>query len=85
MSGRVEIFKVHLRNIKLATSAAEIAEKISHLTPGFTGADIANVCNEGPCLCVRARMRRCAQRAEMELAQTSPLLVLAPRPVRQRP
>ena len=83
MSGRVEIFKVHLRNIKLATSAAEIAEKISHLTPGFTGADIANVCNEGPCLCVRAW--RFVQRAEMELAQTSPLLVLAPRPVRQRP
>ena len=45
---------MHLRNIKLATSAAEIAEKISHLTPGFTGADIANVCNEGPCLCVRS-------------------------------
>lgn len=47
VSGRVAIFKVHLRNIKVATSRDEIAEKFAHLTPGFTGADIANVCNEG--------------------------------------
>jgi AFG3 family protein len=47
LSGRVEIFRVHLRKLTLAVPAATIAERIAQLTPGFTGADIANVCNEG--------------------------------------
>lgn len=45
--GRVEIFKVHLRKIKTDTPIDAIAAKIAPLTPGFSGADIANVCNEG--------------------------------------
>ena len=41
---REEIFKVHLRNLKLADDFD--LEFLSKHTPGFSGADIANVCNE---------------------------------------
>ena len=41
---REEIFKVHLRNIKLGTDFN--VEFMAKHTPGFSGADIANVCNE---------------------------------------
>ena len=41
---REEIFKVHLRDIKL--SADFDLKFIAKHTPGFSGADIANVCNE---------------------------------------
>lgn len=46
MIGRVEIFKVHLKKIKLKESMSDIAQRMATLTPGFTGADIANVVNE---------------------------------------
>lgn len=41
---REEIFKVHLRNIKIAKDF-DLGFIAKH-TPGFSGADIANVCNE---------------------------------------
>ena len=41
---REEIFKVHLRNLKLADDFS--LEFLAKHTPGFSGADIANVCNE---------------------------------------
>lgn len=41
---REEIFKVHLRNIKLGEDFN--VEFMAKHTPGFSGADIANVCNE---------------------------------------
>ena len=41
---REEIFKVHLRNIKLGNDFN--VEFMAKHTPGFSGADIANVCNE---------------------------------------
>ncbi len=49
--GREAIFKVHLNNIKKApdVSPAELAE----MTPGFAGADIANVCNEAALVAAR--------------------------------
>ncbi|KAG9049786.1 AAA ATPase afg3 [Tulasnella sp. UAMH 9824] len=48
VSGRKGIFKVHLAPLRLANelSMDTIAEKLAILTPGFSGADIANVCNE---------------------------------------
>src|SRR5690606_32624090 len=39
--GRIEILRVHLRKTKLAADVD--AEKIAGLTPGFTGADLANL------------------------------------------
>lgn len=41
---RIEIFKVHMRSLKIAENFD--IEFIAKHTPGFSGADIANVCNE---------------------------------------
>ncbi|KAK7468767.1 AAA ATPase afg3 [Stygiomarasmius scandens] len=49
VSGRKGIFLVHLAPLKLAEDLSDIdalAQKLAVLTPGFSGADIANVCNE---------------------------------------
>jgi cell division protease FtsH len=51
LNGREAIFKVHLKHIK---KAAEIDPLIlSEMTPGFAGADIANVCNEAALIAAR--------------------------------
>jgi cell division protease FtsH len=49
--GRVEILNVHMRKVKLAPDVD--AEKIAALTPGFTGADLANLVNEAALLATR--------------------------------
>ncbi|WP_245586277.1 ATP-dependent zinc metalloprotease FtsH [Olivibacter sitiensis] len=49
--GREQIFKVHLRPIKLAADVD--AKKLSAQTPGFAGAEIANVCNEAALIAAR--------------------------------
>ena len=43
-AGRVQILRVHARKIKLAADVD--LEQIAALTPGFSGADLANLCNE---------------------------------------
>ncbi|HDZ03720.1 hypothetical protein LCGC14_0346660 [marine sediment metagenome] len=48
---RKEIFEVHLRPIK--TSEALDLEFLARQTPGFSGADIANVCNEAALIAAR--------------------------------
>lgn len=52
---RVEIFQVHLKKIKASDdmSKEEIGRKMATLTPGFSGADIANVCNEAAIIAAR--------------------------------
>jgi cell division protease FtsH len=49
--GRADILRVHLRKSKLASDVD--AEKIAALTPGFTGADLANLVNEATLLATR--------------------------------
>ncbi|MFC3561385.1 ATP-dependent zinc metalloprotease FtsH [Pedobacter jamesrossensis] len=49
--GREHIFKVHLKPIK--TSEEVEAKKLSAQTPGFAGAEIANVCNEAALIAAR--------------------------------
>lgn len=49
--GREAIFKVHLRNIKIGPSVDP--KILSEMTPGFAGADIANVCNEAALVAAR--------------------------------
>ncbi|XP_041123710.1 paraplegin-like [Polyodon spathula] len=44
---RREIFEQHLKNLKLTQSASFYSQRLAELTPGFSGADIANICNEG--------------------------------------
>ncbi|ETO15947.1 hypothetical protein RFI_21410 [Reticulomyxa filosa] len=46
IKGRIEIFKVHCKKIKLEQPIEDVAQRMATLTPGFTGADIANVVNE---------------------------------------
>jgi AFG3 family protein len=49
VSGRKGIFEVHLKPLRLSENLPEtsdFAQKLAVLTPGFSGADIANVCNE---------------------------------------
>lgn len=47
LQGRKEIFEVHLKKIKLIENIdSDLSGRLAALTPGFSGADIANVCNE---------------------------------------
>jgi cell division protease FtsH len=49
--GREAIFKVHLKPIKMSTAVD--AHKLALQTPGFAGAEIANVCNEAALIAAR--------------------------------
>ena len=49
--GREAIFKVHLEPIKISTTLDIL--KLAEQTPGFAGADIANVCNEAALIAAR--------------------------------
>lgn len=51
MVGREAIFKVHLAPIKISTKLDIF--KLAEQTPGFAGADIANVCNEAALIAAR--------------------------------
>ena len=53
IKGRLEILKVHARNKKLDKSVS--LEAIARRTPGFTGADLANLLNEAAILTARRR------------------------------
>jgi len=53
MKGRWEILKVHARNKKIAEDVS--LEAIARRTPGFTGADLANLLNEAAILAARRR------------------------------
>jgi cell division protease FtsH len=49
--GRIQVLDVHLRKVSLAADVAP--EEIAALTPGFTGADLANLVNEAALLATR--------------------------------
>ena len=49
--GRIEILKVHIKKVQL-DSAVDV-EAVAALTPGFTGADLANLVNEAALLATR--------------------------------
>jgi len=51
LNDRIEIFKVHLKPLQLAEELD--IKKLSRQTPGFSGADIANVCNEAALIAAR--------------------------------
>eukprot|EP00879_Flechtneria_rotunda_P004394 GHRR01004645.1.p1 GENE.GHRR01004645.1~~GHRR01004645.1.p1 ORF type:complete len:445 (+),score=164.79 GHRR01004645.1:493-1827(+) len=54
IKGREEIFRVHLAKLKLEKPLTHYSERLAALTPGFSGADIANVCNEAALVAARA-------------------------------
>jgi AFG3 family protein len=51
IAGREHIFKVHLKPIKMAKNVD--VKKLAAQTPGFAGAEIANVCNEAALIAAR--------------------------------
>jgi cell division protease FtsH len=59
-TGRIDILKVHLRKAQIGTDVDP--EAIAALTPGFTGADLANLVNEAALLATR----RNGTRVEMQ-------------------
>ena len=56
IKGRTEILKVHARNKPLANNVS--LENLASRTPGFSGADLANVLNEGAILAVRNKEKQ---------------------------
>lgn len=62
---RKQIYKVHLKKIKLNPehTREEYAAKMSTLTPGFSGADIANICNEAAIISARGNKDNVALKA----------------------
>jgi cell division protease FtsH len=51
MKERVQIFNVHLKNVK--TDPSVDVDFLARQTPGFSGADIANICNEAALIAAR--------------------------------
>ena len=56
---RIEIFNVHLKRIK--TDDTLDVDLLASLTPGFSGADIANICNEAALLATRKKKKVVSQ------------------------
>jgi cell division protease FtsH len=52
-AGRIQILEVHVRKIKLSPDVK--LEEVAALTPGFTGADLANLVNEAALMATRRR------------------------------
>ncbi len=65
IKGREAILKVHSANIKLAPDVS--LEAIARQTPGFSGADLANLCNEAALLAARYD-KEAVGKKEMEAA-----------------
>jgi AFG3 family protein len=53
IKGRAAIFQVHLKPLKTILDITDLAKRLAARTPGFTGADIANVCNEAALIAAR--------------------------------
>lgn len=55
IKAREEIFKVHLKPLKIDPNKKieDVARRLSELSPGFSGADIANLCNEAAIIATR--------------------------------
>lgn len=60
VKGRIEILKVHARNKKLEDDIE--LEDIALRTPGFSGADLANLLNEGAILAGRRNLKAVGQK-----------------------
>eukprot|EP01129_Flabellula_baltica_P011911 TRINITY_DN5297_c0_g1_i1.p1 TRINITY_DN5297_c0_g1~~TRINITY_DN5297_c0_g1_i1.p1 ORF type:complete len:713 (-),score=180.25 TRINITY_DN5297_c0_g1_i1:13-2151(-) len=60
IAGRKEILAVHLIPLKLDGEIEWFAEKVATLTPGMSGADLANVCNEAALIAARENAKKVA-------------------------
>ena len=57
LKGRKQIFEVHLKSLTLSQELVDndVSGRLAGLTPGFAGADIANICNEAAIVAARRR------------------------------
>ena len=69
MKGREAIFRVHTRNLKLDDTVD--LKRLAAQTPGFVGANIANVCNEAALLAARKGKDRISMREFEEAIERS--------------
>ncbi len=53
IKGRAAMFRVHLKPIAVEGDKEDYAKKLATLTPGFSGADVANICNEAALIAAR--------------------------------
>jgi AFG3 family protein len=53
IKGRDQIFRIYLQKLKLDNEPSFYSQRLAALTPGFAGADIANVCNEAALIAAR--------------------------------
>ncbi|CZT05316.1 hypothetical protein WAI453_005077 [Rhynchosporium graminicola] len=60
MDGRKQIFMVHLKKIVTHEDLEFLTGRLSALTPGFSGADIANCCNEAALIAARTSAKSVA-------------------------
>ncbi|XP_017983574.1 PREDICTED: ATP-dependent zinc metalloprotease FTSH 10, mitochondrial [Theobroma cacao] len=54
IKGREQIFQIYLKKLKLDHEPSFYSQRLAALTPGFAGADIANVCNEAALIAARS-------------------------------
>jgi cell division protease FtsH len=71
VKGRLEILKVHTRNIPVDDKVS--LEQIARGTPGFSGADLANLVNEAALLAARKSKTK-VERADFEAAKDKVLM-----------
>ncbi|XP_038723628.1 ATP-dependent zinc metalloprotease FTSH 10, mitochondrial-like isoform X2 [Tripterygium wilfordii] len=53
IKGREQILQIYLKKLKLDHEPSHYSQRLAALTPGFAGADIANVCNEAALIAAR--------------------------------
>lgn len=53
IKGRASIFRVHLGPLRTSLDKTTLSRKLAAHTPGFSGADISNVCNEAALIAAR--------------------------------
>ena len=67
IKGRRSIFEVHLKGITLSGPSSDYSSRLAALTPGFSGADIANICNEAAIIAAR-KSKKAVQMVDFESA-----------------
>ncbi len=56
--GRKQIFEVYLKSLNLKGKSSDYSGRLAGLTPGFSGADIENICNEAAIVAARKRKKK---------------------------
>jgi len=56
IKGREAIFNIHLEKLNVEGEKVDVAQRLAALTPGFSGAQIANICNEAAILAARKNL-----------------------------